>query len=365
MRCDGPVSFSGSTFIGPLKILGAHLNGGLRMNDTTIDCTETGVPWALAGGGAVVDNGLFARRLSVRGGTRLTGARLTGGMFLEGAKLHNPGGYALHGENLVVDDMMECSGGFAADGTVRLRGARVNGTLSFDHAVLRAPERALHLTRLTADELILTPEEPIQGRVTLSYAKIGLIFDDARTWPAEMRLIGLTYEALRGPTSLPIRIGWVARDPGGFRPQPYEELAAWYRRAGQDDLASQTLLAKQRARRHTLGPGGKAWGFLLDWTVGYGFRSWLAGVWLAVLLAVGTVVFSANPPRQVGLDEQRTFNAFVYTLDLLNPLGALGQRTAWEPAGGGQWLAAYGLIAAGWVLATALIAGAARVLKRT
>ena len=363
LECEGPVSFSESTFRGQLKLVGARLRGGLRMNNTVIDAPH--VEWAFAAGGLIVDNGLFARNLTVRGGVRLTGARLTAGAFLEGATLTNDDGVALHGQSMVVDDAMECSLGFTAAGTIGLRGARVNGTLSFDQAVLRAPVRALHLTRLTADEVILTPSEPMEGRINMGYAHIGvLLLDDPSRWPRHIELTGCTYESIRGPVPLRSLIDFVSRARAPFRPQPYEELAAWFGRAGHDDLATKTLLAKQRARRQTLGLGGRLWGQLLDWLVGYGYRPWLAAVWLGVLLTVGTIVFSADPPRQVGLDERRTFNAFTYTLDLLNPLGTLGQRTAWEPAGPTLWFA-YGLIAAGWILATALIAGAARVLKRT
>jgi hypothetical protein len=41
----------------------------------------------------------------------------------------------------------------------------------------------------------------------------------------------------------------------------------------------------------------------------------------------------------------------------------LGQETAWSPYGPGQTVA-YGLIVAGWILATAVIAGITRQLVR-
>jgi hypothetical protein len=57
------------------------------------------------------------------------------------------------------------------------------------------------------------------------------------------------------------------------------------------------------------------------------------------------------------------FNAFTYTLDLLIPLGAFGLRSAYASAGAAQWLAD-ALIAAGWILATAFIAGITRAIRR-
>ena len=96
--------------------------------------------------------------------------------------------------------------------------------------------------------------------------------------------------------------------------------------------------------------------------VGYGHRPWLAGVWFCLLLATGTTIFANHPPAQVGLDERRIFHAFPYTLDLLVPVSVFEQRGAWEPVGWTQWLANI-LIASGWILATALIAGGTRVLR--
>ena len=57
------------------------------------------------------------------------------------------------------------------------------------------------------------------------------------------------------------------------------------------------------------------------------------------------------------------FNAFTYTLDPLIPLGAFGLRRACAPAGAAQWLARP-CIAAGWILATAVIAAITRAIRR-
>jgi len=97
--------------------------------------------------------------------------------------------------------------------------------------------------------------------------------------------------------------------------------------------------------------------------VGYGYRPWLAGLWLLGLLTLGTALFSLRNPAPTGNSPHMTFNAFIYTIDLLIPINLFGQRQAWNPQGPYQWLA-YGLIAAGWILATALIAGITRVLTR-
>jgi hypothetical protein len=317
--------------------------------------------------GLTVEHALRAHRSFVcEGEFELRGANV-GGVFFEGARLSNRNGYALAADGLIVGQTMQCSYGFTAEGTLRLRGAQVKGTLSFDQAVLRAPAIALQLGRADIAELILTPSETIEGRVSLRSAHIQVIADNPAVWPADLRLSGLTYDHLRTENRTGMvaeRLNWIGRDPAGYLPQPYEQLATWFRRIGHDDDARRILLAKQRHRRITLGPAGRIWGRVLDWTVGYGYRPWLAGLWLLGLLAFGTAVFSLSHPVPISGGPHLHFNAFLYTIDLLIPIGLFGQRDAWEPQGWEQWLV-YVLVAAGWILATTLIAGITRVLRRS
>ncbi|MBF8193769.1 hypothetical protein ITP53_50450 [Nonomuraea sp. K274] len=362
MRVAGHLSLSGSNITGTVRVSRAVFESGLWLGGTKV--TGDDGKWALYANAAVVDSGTYMRNADFTGGVGLVGSRLNGGFSLEGATLRNPGKDALTADNLVVEDTMRCTGGFLAEGCVRLRGARINGTFSLD-GVVRSPDTryALHMSHSEIREVYLKPEEPIDGVVTLAHATFGTLHDQPRTWPAKLRLNGLTYERLRG-SGVRKRIDWVTRDPEGFRPQPYEQLAAWYLRDGNEALARRTQLAKLRARRQTQGLGGRAWGRLLDMAVGYGYRPWLAGMWFTLLLAAGTVVFGLNPPRALKPAESPDFHAFAYTFDLLLPLSAFGQRDHFDPAGWTQWLA-YGLIVSGWILATALIAGATRILRRS
>ena len=154
-----------------------------------------------------------------------------------------------------------------------------------------------------------------------------------------MRLDGLVYETLDPHLPAAQRLAWLRRDEDGYVPQPYEQLAAAYRRLGHDTDARRVLLAKQRLRRNTLSAMGRFWGFVQDWTVGYGYQPARAMTWLLTLLCVGTVVFSISPPRPVHTGEAPHFNAFIYALDLLLPIVSFGQQSAWNPAGADQWLA--------------------------
>jgi len=92
-------------------------------------------------------------------------------------------------------------------------------------------------------------------------------------------------------------------------------------------------------------------GRLLDATVGYGYRPWLAAIWLAILLTAGTAVYAVHHPHQLTGGPVPPVNAFTYTLDLLVPVGAFVLRDAYASNRPPQWLAD-ALIAAGWILAT-------------
>ncbi|RFU43478.1 hypothetical protein DZF91_00995 [Actinomadura logoneensis] len=364
LHADGTLSLSRSVVEGEIRLPRAQLLGGFRLNDAVVTETEP-ERWALFSGGMTVENGFFARHATLTGGVRLVGARMNGGLFMEGSTLSNPGRIALDGENMVVQDAAELSRGFSAEGTVRLRNARINGTLSFDAAVLDStdPGRlALHGSHMTADELLMNLAEPIKGRLSLSYSRIDVLMDRPRIWPEEIYLDGLVYQTLRGPATPKDRLSWVSRDPQ-FHLQPYEQLAAWYHGIGHDDVARKVQLAKLRARRRRLGPVGRAWNIVLDWTVGFGYRPWLAFAWFAALVGVGTTVFSAVHPHPIKDDvELPHFHALVYSLDLLIPLDSFGLQSSYDAVGWTRWVA-YTLITAGWVLATALIAGVTRVLR--
>jgi hypothetical protein len=312
---------------------------------------------------------------------------LNGGCFLDNAVLSAGQADALVADNLIVEGRMVCEG-LTADGTIRLPGARINGQLTWDRATIRAKNTALDFRRLVAQELILTFAEPIESIVNLGYASVAVLRDDPATWPKDIRLEGFKYESLitvtagKGPLEDPSkyvsdvpgestsvlparnRLAWIHRNAEGYRPQPYEQLAAFYRRMGHDDQARIVLLAKQRHRRSTQGYGGKVWAYLLDWSVGYGYRPWLAALWLATLVAAGTIVFARWPPQPINPDKPPEFSSLAYTINILLPFGQFVQSDSWTPVGAERWFA-YALVGAGWMLATAVIAGVTRVLNRS
>jgi hypothetical protein len=287
------------------------------------------------------------------------------------------GDACLYGNRLVVAGSMYLLRGFRAIGDVILIHARVGSQLNFTGSELATTgEWALHLGGAQVGSLWLTFASVPVGRVRLSGLRADTIFDDPRVWPDRVDLVGCEYRLLIGRlpaqpgepmpvATVPVRqrLELLRRSPDGYAPQPYEQLAATYRQAGQDQEARRVLLERQRRRRATLPPLARVPGYLLDGLVGYGYRTWLASCWLALFWLLGTVAFIADPPTPHNPATAPDRNPALQALDLLLPVIDLGHDGAWNHTGANQYVAAV-LILAGWVLTTAVVAGVTRVVNR-
>ncbi|MFE2291772.1 oxidoreductase [Streptomyces sp. NPDC059452] len=364
-RVDGHLDLSGSVMeANCLSLINAHVAGELLLNGARISASRR---WAVFAGGLVMGGAVFCRNgFTARGGVRLVGAQLPGGLFMQGARVENPDGEALVADN-VTTTVVDLSGGFGATGTLRLRGAQISDLLTLEGATLGGSGTALFGVGMQVGTFDFGLAAQPAGAVDLQGARATVLLDRERSWPEEVRLDGFVYGSLRSegtPSQKDVthRLAWLRRNPG-YTPQPYEQLAACYRQAGHEDDARRVLLEKQRHRRGTLRAPGRVWGYLLDGAVGYGYRPWLAALWMTLLCLLGSLVFSTRSPVRTKDGEGDPFNALIYTVDLLFPIGDFGQRSAWHWTGTTQWLA-YLLIAAGWLLTTAVVAGVSRTLNR-
>lgn len=312
----------------------------------------------------------FQDEFTAHGEVKLSGAHVRGLVALTGARFANPGGRALDAYLLSVDQDLDGEDGFAVEGEFRLARAQVGGSVNLRGARLANPSRpdaewtpALDLEGADVRELVLRPREPIVGGVDLTNAHAGRYADDpAMIPPGRLGLRGFTYDTLDDDVDVRTRLRWLTFHPDGYNRQIYSQLAAAYRRTGHEEAARRVALTGQWRRRRTLGPLGRVWNWLLCLTVGYGYRPWLAAVWLAALLALGTGVFSTadlTPATPHG----PAFTAVGYTLDVLLPIVDLGQQRAWQAQGAAlYWTWAF--MAAGWVLTTAVAAGLTGLLRR-
>jgi len=328
----------GFTATGAIDLFGAQIGGQLWMGGACLsrgdrDGDAVNAPLLKVDGGTYCNAGFHAI-----GRVNLFGATIGSTLEFDGATLNNPEGTALRAPGSVVRADMTCTSGFAVAGAIDLSGARIGGELRLEAATF---------TSTTAD---------------LRKADIRVLSGEPSSWPGQLRLNELTYTALEPYLPADQWLSWLRRDPGGYQPQPYEQLAACYRRLGHDEQARTVLLAKHRHRRKRLRPAAKAWGHVQDAAVGYGYRPARAFAWLVLLVAVTAIYFTANPPHAAGGGTPQ-FQPVIYAFDTVVPVLDLGQQNAYIPAGAGQWIA-WIVTVAGWVLATAVIAGITRTLTR-
>ena len=402
MRVGGEVFLrEGFTADGAVRLLGASIAGDLSCRAARLGRDHQG-------------NALVADRIKVGGEMHLhqgftadgavvlDGADITGDLSLSGAQLagtDDDDGYALVAEGIRVGAAVLLDERFTAVGTVSLNFARA------DELVL-SPGRPAGTDEIRFDfsatgaqiagVLRWAPDGPFSGRVNLEDAHVGEL-DDAWTstgeraggyWPlaGRIRLNGFTYDQL-GEASVQQRLGWIRSQyqgdtPADFATQPYEQLAAMYRQAGQDTEAREVAIARRRDLRKY---GNLSWyrklgNVFLDKTIRYGYQTWRAAAGLAVVFLAFLVLSLIGQHHQVivptgdikGLHPVPTatqctsaypcFYPFGYTIDTVIPIINVHQADFWGPDGhapfGWLWVVgAWGATAAGWALATLLVAG--------
>jgi hypothetical protein len=362
--------------VGSVSLNGARIGRELMFSGASLSAPSQiafdGAGLRVKGGGTfsvVSDIGL-----TVSGSVVLVGAELETIDF-DGATVDqpNPDG-ALIADSMIVrgNARFGVDLAFAAAGDVQLPGCRIAGQLGL---------RQIDITgTLTLDEadiasLWLTfADNPGLTSISLRDVSIGglhLISDrEASQWPP-MVLDGCRYDTLDALEMVRIEslLRWVGNSPSGYAPQPYEQLAAAYARAGHPEAARAVLIAEHRQKRKTLGLRSRLGSYLLDATVAYGYRLSQAGLWLLGLLVVGACLFGVvlddsstakgsdfTPTREASA--LPSFQPFIYTLDVLLPVIDLGQATAWNAHGAAQWVGV-GLALSGWLLTAAFVAGIA------
>lgn len=256
---------------------------------------------ALLADGLNVGQDLRCQELIAQGEVILAGAKVNGVLRLDDAVLSNPGKQALIAVRLHVGQDLVCQR-LIAQGGLRLFGTKVGGELVFTGAILTGtnPDRNLHaldLEQAEATDLYLNLDQPPHGVINLTNAKIDRFVDDPEAWPQQgrLRLRGFAYQTLANKSSrnreidVGDRLRWLelVEDPD---PQLYEHLADYYRRAGRDDDARRVLIAKQRRRRRAHGLIAKIW----NGVVWNGLLRWLVGygyqTWRSLLWLLGLLV---------------------------------------------------------------------------
>lgn len=331
------MSCSGCAVAGTVDLFGAQIGGQLWLGSAQLNSEGPG--WALSAPLLKVGGGMYCNnRFSATGGVNLFGAAIGSMVDFAGATLTNPGGQALRAPGCTVETDITLTEGFSATGAIDLFGARIGGHLQLADATF---------TGSAAD---------------LRNSDIRVISAEPSAWPDVIRLSELTYTVIEPYPAARQWLRWLQRDPDGYQPQPYEQLAAYYRRVGHDEQARTVLLAKQRRRRQRLQLPARAWGHLQDAAIGYGYRPARAFGWLILLLAFTTTYFTLRPPHATTAGSQQ-FQPLIYAFDTVIPVLNLAREQTYVPTGAGQWIS-WIVSITGWVLATTVVAGITRILMR-
>jgi len=371
MEVGGSVACANLHSIGEFRMVGAVVNGQVSFDGAR--CEGRGPDDdALSLDKVEVKADLLCRSLRVSGEFRLLHAVIGGRLELVDATLE-----ATKGPNAVFAESVSIARGMQANrlrcyGNVEMSGARVGFQLAFVGIVIdpRESGRALDLGTADVDELLLAPIS-VMGNVDLRNATVRTYWDAAEgrfvgRRPQHLLLNGFHYD-LREPLDASQRLTWICDSPSSpYLPDVYSELADAFRRLGRAAEARKVLIAGERhARRQfrRFEPRG-LWQDLLGGTIGYGYRNWLAGIWLVALTLLGALAFKLEEASFSPKDSPHPdFSPLLYSIESTVPILDLGQRSAWIAGGVAVWVAFF-LSICGYALATAVIAAATGLLNR-
>ncbi len=283
-------------------------------------------------------------------------AHIEGNLDLIGAHVVNPGGDSVLATEAEIEGDADFQQGFVTDGMVDFRLAKIGHSLSFNGARFEGggdngldAERAAVAGIIYWVDVAHTPQTVLD----LEQARAEGIGDDAASWPApgNLNLDGFVYESIvDGPMDSAARLGWLALQPPGYKPQPYQQLAKVLAADGNDSGATDVLIAQREAQRRfgNLSRIERAWNLVLQVTIGYGFRPLRALWWIAAFVLLGTLLFGAGYRLRIvtptEADAYRDFvetgnapayyppfNALVYSLENFLPVVELHQGEYWRP----------------------------------
>ena len=417
-----------ATTAGAVRLLSADFAGQFSCGGARLDGRDDNGRALFADRLKVGDQVRLTDEFTAAGIVRLLGADIAGTLNCGGAQLTaaSERGNALYGERMKVGGDVFLDEGFTASGAVCLLRADIAGQLKCRSAQLTGCDndgRALHgdgikvggavvfdgsftaagtisLASARADTLRWAPAEPICGQVNLEGATVRELDDDWSGdrpnghWPAGglLRLDGFTYGRFSGrhkPTATR-RLEWIhsqyQRSAAGgtahFATQPYEQLTAVYRQAGQDTEAGEVAIARRADLRKfgDLKPYRRFGNWFLDKTIKYGYQTWRAAAYLAIVFVAFLALSIVGQHRQLivpvgnihGLrpvpsatqctSDYPCFYPFGYTIDTVIPLINVHQADFWGPDGHAAWgwvwvSLTWTATVLGWALATLLVAG--------
>ncbi|MBF9057247.1 hypothetical protein HKCCA1065_11655 [Rhodobacterales bacterium HKCCA1065] len=419
---------------GAVSLAGAEIGGQLSCEGGQF---ENPKGLALNAQGARVAGSMFLRHdFQAAGAVRISGAEIGGQLDCSGGRFEAPKdkgpdeiNHAINAQGARIREDVFLSNKFHATGEVSFAGAEIGGQLSCVNGTFEKAKRvALNAQHLTCKGALVFRDVTVpEGYIDFSAGHVGALRDRVEDWPKGGRVIldGFTYDRIiAAATTGKSRLNWLSRvdrgKRGGFKPQPYTQLAKVLRNMGHERGARDVLVARDRKiaaaewtrARPKYGWSGDPWTLLKAvlsravacasyLLIDYGHRPlkalWsLIALWLiATMLAhfawkAGDMVpnsdviltsenwaaihdatnpassWEATPEGQ----SWESFCSFFWGLDLVVPILDLGQTQAWTPstnlgfAGQFLWGAKSILTILGWIVLAFAAAGVTGVARR-
>jgi hypothetical protein len=377
---DGSLTLIGAEIGRELSFVGAKLS---NPDGKALDADSIKV-----NGGAFFRDGFEGN-----GEINLFGAAIGATLDFSGAALQAPSarGYALNAEAIDVKGAAYfCQSDdwpFSTSGPITLFAAKVGTGVRFDQAKLSTGGDevarnlpAIDLQGADIDGLLTLTHFPEQPRgIDLGRAHAGALADDETAWPAaphHLGLDGFSYDGLAtgAPRDASERLTWLSKQTEPAR-QPFEQLAGVYERGGDEDAARQIRVGMHRALRkqRPLLSRERAWSWLLDRTILYGYAARRSIIFAVAIILVGWWIFdsatASGAMRTAKPKEAPPLQPLVYSLDTFIPVIDFGQQGQWNPdakknvtiAGtkiDGSWIQRYLWlhIALGWIATTLAVA---------
>jgi hypothetical protein len=370
--------------IGTCNLSGAHIGGRVSLPGATLRFADgTADHAALIADGARMDGNVhLSDGFTCHGGISLVNAQVGGEFTIKQKQEGHVDGRrcTLAAAGLSVSRDVNLDG----PGKVDLSGADIAGDLTLGLAGLAAGEdhaAAANLGGLSADTLTLRGR-PDQGLLDLTRTKVSLLCDRKQDWE-DIGLIVLEGFEYRDITAIDARsdkeayryrLTWLERGTRWareqedkyvkveFTPQPYQQLAEVYRRAGKDREARRVLHEMYSRRAGTnkfwSQPVIKVWNGAQEIFVGYGYRPDLAFAWVIGLAVGAALLFGHISQHRTGVVQE-----ILMSLGLLLPESAYDKIEPWKAAGTMSHVVAAVLVLCGLLLSATVIAAVARVIK--
>jgi hypothetical protein len=298
---------------GQIRLVGARVRGSASLSGIELAAPDG---YALLADRLQVGGEFYLRRIRCAGTIRLNDAEVGATLDCTGAVLDRPRRRAdgsvrpsLDARAAVIGKDLLCRDGFSAAGAVRLRRTEARKSVQVVDATLVDPTEprfaryALNAYGLATPELRVQPAAPPGGAVRLAQARVGTFADSATLWSAVrgVDLTGFAYDQLHDTPGVDVRarLHRLEQVLADFAPGPYEQLASAYWRAGDDEQAQRVVMARHRRRYAEADAVERVWGALQRWTVGFGYRPWLAVCWLVAFAVLGGAWFATHPPVPV------------------------------------------------------------------